>query len=412
MRLEPRELPENWASDFDLFDPAYVADPYSDWAAMRSRCPVARSDRYGGAVLPVRHEDIARIAHDPATFSSRVLEATGPVPAPGRELRMPPITSDPPDHDEQRRVLLPLFTKPRIRVLEETARRRAAGLIDDFGDRTLVDAADEFARHIPVTVIARMLGVPVQDEATFDRWVVMMLKEGPKNQAVRREAIRAITAYFSQLIATQRQHGPGEEGGIVQSILDKGDTGTTLTDEDIIGMCLLVLVAGIDTTWSAIGSCLWHLATHPVDRQRLADNPDLMDTAIEELLRAYAPITIGRTATRPASVGGIQLAAGDRVLLPFAAANRDPTVFSRADEVVIDREENRHLTFGLGIHRCVGSNLARMELKVALTEWLRRIPDFELAEGYEVAWTGANVRGPEALHLRFAAPALGGGKEQ
>jgi hypothetical protein len=363
-------------------------------------------------VLSVRHEDIARIAHDPATFSSRVLEATGPVPSPGRELKMPPITSDPPDHDEQRRLLLPLFTKPRIRTLEGIARDRAADLIDAFGDRTAVDAADEFARHIPVTVIARMLGVPVQDEATFDRWVVMMLKEGPKDQTVRREAIRAITAYFSQLIAAQHESDPAGDGGIVQALLTQRDTGTTLTDDDIVGMCLLVLVAGIDTTWSAIGSCLWHLATHPADRRRLAADPALLDTAIEELLRAYAPITIGRTATMPTSVGGVQMAAGDRVLLPFAAANRDPSVFARADEVLIDREENRHLTFGLGIHRCVGSNLARMELKVALTEWLRRIPEFELAEEHEVTWTGANVRGPEALHLRFAAPALGGGGER
>ncbi|NEK56843.1 cytochrome P450 [Geodermatophilus sabuli] len=405
---ERRELPENWASDFDLFDPAYVEDPYSDWVQMRAQCPVARSERYGGAVLPVRHEDIAQIAHDPATFSSRVLEATGPVPSPGRELKMPPITSDPPDHDEQRRLLLPLFTKPRIRALEGIARRRAAELIDAFGDRTVVDAADEFARHIPVTVIARMLGVPVQDEATFDRWVVMMLKEGPKEQAVRREAIRAITAYFSQLIAVQRESGQ-EDGGIVQALLTKRDTGPTLTDDDIVGMCLLVLVAGIDTTWSAIGSCLWHLATHPVDRRRLVDDPALLDTAIEELLRAYAPITIGRTATCPTSVGGVQMAAGDRVLLPFAAANRDPNAFDRADEVLIDREENRHLTFGLGIHRCIGSNLARMELKVALTEWLRRVPEFELAGERDVTWTGANVRGPEVLHLRFAAAALDGG---
>src|SRR5689334_18044973 len=119
--MHQRQLSPGWATDFDLFDEAYVEEPYSTWAAMREQCPVARTGRHGGAVLPVRHEDITRIAHDPETFSSRVLEATGPVPAPGRELRMPPISSDPPDHFEQRRLLLPLFTKPRIRALEGLA---------------------------------------------------------------------------------------------------------------------------------------------------------------------------------------------------------------------------------------------------------------------------------------------------
>jgi cytochrome P450 len=394
--MEPGRLPPGWATDFDLYDAAYVEEPHSTWAAMRAECPVAHTARRGGAVLPVRHEEIARIAHDPETFSSRVLEATGPVPPPGRELKMPPITSDPPEHQEQRRVLLPLFTKPRIRELEAITRAKAAALIDGIVDRDVIDAADEFARHIPVTVIARMLGVPAEHEDRFDEWVVMMLKKGPKNQPVRAEAIRAITGYFSSLIEEQRLEG-GD--GIVKYLLDTQDDGAALANDEIVGMCLLLLIAGIDTTWSAIGSSLWHLATHAADRRRLSEDPGLLDTAIEEFLRAYAPITIGRTATKPTAVGNVQMQAGDRVLLTYGAANRDPEAFDRGDEVIIDREVNRHMAFGLGIHRCVGSNLARMELKVALSEWLRRIPDFELAEDHPVTWTGANVRGPESLYL-------------
>jgi cytochrome P450 len=134
--MEPRRLPADWATDFDQFDAAYLEDPYSTWSAMRTECPVARTTRRGGAVLPVRHEEITRIAHDPETFSSRVLEATGPVPPPGRELKMPPITSDPPEHNGQRRVLLPLFTKPRIRELEAITRAKATALIDAIAGRT------------------------------------------------------------------------------------------------------------------------------------------------------------------------------------------------------------------------------------------------------------------------------------
>ena len=146
-------------------------------------------------------------------------------------------------------------------------------------------------------------------------------------------------------------------------------------------MAALVLIAGVDTTWSAIGSSLWHLATHPEDRQRLVADPSAMPLAVEELLRAYSPVTMARVVTEDVEFEGCPMKAGDKVLMNFPAANRDPEVFEDADRVVLDRELNRHVAFGSGIHRCAGSNLARMELRVAIEEWLRRIPEFRLAEG-------------------------------
>lgn len=394
-------LPENWERDFDLYDPRYLEDPFTIWDDMRrSGCPAAHTDRWGGAVLPSRREDIERVARDPQTFTSRAVEATGRVPAPGNELKIPPITSDPPEHDDERRLLLPLFTKPRIRELEGVTRETAERLADGLVGREVVDVADEFARHIPVKVIATMLGVPEEDSSRFDSWVVKFLKIGPRDQAVRVEAIKEITAYFHELLADRRAH---EAPGMLNYLLDKSEGGTKLTDDQLVGMCFLLLVAGIDTTWSTIGSSLWHLATHPEDRARLVAEPELLDTAIEEFLRAYAPITIARTATEPVELGGCPMSTGDRVLLPWAAANRDPESFERADEVLIDREENRHLAFGLGIHRCIGSNLARMEIRVALRAWLDRFPDFALDPDHTVTWTGGNVRGPESLHLRLDA---------
>ena len=161
------------------------------------------------------------------------------------------------------------------------------------------------------------------------------------------------------------------------------------------------MIAGIDTTWSAIGSSLWHLATHDEDRQRLVADPGLMDTAVEELLRAYAPVTMARVVTGDIEFEGCPMRQGDKVLLNFPAANRDPSAFDRADEVLLDRQENRHVAFGSGIHRCAGSNLARMELRVALEEWLARVPDFRLADGAEVLWAGGQVRGPRRLDVVF-----------
>ena len=167
------------------------------------------------------------------------------------------------------------------------------------------------------------------------------------------------------------------------------------------GNISLMLIAGIDTTWSSIGAALWHLAQHPDDRRRLVEEPALIPTAVEELLRAYSPVTMARIARHDTTIGDREVKEGERVLLSFPAANRDPAVFDRPDEVIIDRELNRHVAFGAGIHRCVGSNLARMEMQVAIEEFLAMIPEFELADPAAVTWAGGQVRGPRNLPIRF-----------
>ena len=163
----------------------------------------------------------------------------------------------------------------------------------------------------------------------------------------------------------------------------------------------LLLIAGIDTTWSAIGASLWHLARTPADRQRLVSEPELIPTAVEEFLRAFAPVTMARQVRRDGEIAGCPVRAGEMVLLAFPAANRDPAVFPDADKVIIDRKDNRHAAFGLGIHRCAGSNLARMEIQVALEEWLKRIPEFTLDESQPVNWSAGQVRGPRTVPLRI-----------
>ena len=170
-----------------------------------------------------------------------------------------------------------------------------------------------------------------------------------------------------------------------------------MPDTHVLGTAALTLIAGVDTTWSSIGASLWHLATHPEDRERLIAEPELMPTAIEELLRAYSPVTMGRIVVDDVEVAGCPMRAGDRVLLNFPAANRDPAAFEDPDTVLIDRTENRHAAFGLGIHRCAGSNLARMELRVALEEWLAAIPSSDSTTAAEVTWAGGQVRGPRTI---------------
>ena len=175
--------------------------------------------------------------------------------------------------------------------------------------------------------------------------------------------------------------------------------GQPVNDDIVGGMIVLLLIAGIDTTWSAIGSSLWHLAQHPEDHQRLLDDPDVMTFALEEFLRAYAPVTMARLVAKDTDFHGCPMKKDDWVLLPFPAANRDPLQFEDPDTFVVDREENRHAAFGLGIHRCLGSNLARLELKVAIEEFIKRFPRFELAG--DTRWSVGQIRGPRELPVRI-----------
>jgi hypothetical protein len=196
----------------------------------------------------------------------------------------------------------------------------------------------------------------------------------------------------------ERRKNPGTDL-ISYLVQQKYPDGRALTDNHVLGSVRLLLVAGVDTTWSAIGAFIWHLAKTPEDRRRLVAGPELMPTAIEELLRAYAPVTMAREVVAETAINGCPFKPGQMVLLSFPAANRDPAMFPDADRVILDRKENRHAAFGLGIHRCIGSNLARMELTVALEELLKRVPEFSLAG--PVRWSEGTVRGPRRLPIRF-----------
>ena len=205
---------------------------------------------------------------------------------------------------------------------------------------------------------------------------------------------------FDYLLEQIRDHVDNPRDDITTYLINAELDGHKLDPSHVAGAMALLLIAGIDTTWSAIGASLWHLARTPDDRERLVADPGLLPTAIEEFLRAYAPVTMARLVKQDMHWRGVDMKADDWVLLSFPAANRDPAQFDRADKVVIDREINRHAAFGLGIHRCVGSHLARMELRVALEVWLERFPVFTLDDPSAVTWAAGQVRGPRTLPLR------------
>ncbi|MEX0681959.1 MAG: cytochrome P450 [Dehalococcoidia bacterium] len=396
------EKKEDWAADYDIFDPTYVRDPYPIWDELRNSCPVAHSERWSGSWLPTRYEDVFTIAQDVERFSSRSITVT-PVPheqaaAADYGVRALPISVDPPTHTWSRRLLLPAFNLQSVQKWEPVTRDLCRSLIDGFGETGRADAAVGYAQQIPVRVIAGMLGIPADMSDTFTGWVRGVLEIGLQNPEVRVKSRAAIIAFFRECIA-ERRANPGDD--LISELLAAEVDGHPVSDDDVIGTCVLLLIAGIDTTWSAIGASLWHLATHAEDRARLAADPELMTTAVEELLRAYAPVTMARIVNEDTEVAGCPMRSGDRVLMAFPAANRDPEKFPDADRVVIDRLKNPHIAFGVGIHRCVGSNLARMEVRVALEEWMARIPDFWVEDPDAVTWAGGQVRGPRSLPVVF-----------
>jgi cytochrome P450 len=385
----------DWATDFDHLDPRWVEDPYPIWDELRQSCPIAHTERFMGVYFPSRYDDVRAIAYDTEHFSSRriiVRETLPPL------LPAPPITSDPPEHRPAKQVLLPAFTPEAIGLHEPRAREICRELLGRLAGKKSGDAAAEYAQEIPARVIAHMLGIAEQDGDRFRKWIHEVLELGTTDSATLVRAHTEMQAFFTEEMAKRRVR-PGDD--LISYLMNARIAGRPLGDEHIIGSLKLLLIAGIDTTWSAIGACLWHLATHPQDRRRLAADPALIPTAVEEFLRAYAPVTMAREVVKETAINGCPLKPGQMVLLSFPAANRDPDKFTDADRVIVDRQTNPHAAFGLGIHRCIGSNLARMEINVALKEWLAWIPEFRLDPAIEVKWSEGTVRGPRRLPMLF-----------
>ena len=300
-------------------------------------------------------------------------------------------------HTWARKILLPPFSANAVAKYEPETRELCAELVEGFIKNGRADGAADYAQQIPPRVIASMLGIPKEEAPMFTEWVRGFLELGLTNPELREQSAMNIFQYMNERIQ-ERKANP-REGDLVTYLLAQKVDGEPVPEGHVLGTCFLLMVAGIDTTWSSIGSALWHLAQHPEDRKRLINEPEIMPLAIEELLRAYSPVTMARYVAEDTEYAGCPMHEGDKVLMNFPAANRDPRMFENPDKVIIDRPKNPHIAFGVGIHRCAGSNLARMEMKVSIEEWLKRIPDFRLEDPGAVTWAGGQVRGPRQMGL-------------
>lgn len=365
------------------------------WKQLReSGCPVVFSENYDGFFIAPRYAEVAAIARNPEVFSSEFV--TVPPMLGVGEVGMPPLTSDPPDHGPLKGLLTSAFTPKRMALIEPLVREIVASSIDAIEGRGWCEASEEFSKVVPMYTIARLLGLPTEDDPTFTDWVHRMIEMQGSDESF--EAGFEVMEYFSELLP-KRKADPGED--FISYLTTAEVDGHRLDDSDIILSSMSVFLAGIDTTWSTLAHALWHLAQDQDLQKRLRDEPALMDSAREEFLRFYAPVTVARVAKHDTEVSGCPIAARQLVMIPFPSANRDPDEFDDPDTFDAERSPNRHVAFGLGIHRCVGVNLARLELSIALHEFLQRLPQFRLDPDHEITWAVGPIRGPRSLRLLF-----------
>lgn len=376
--------------EFDFHGPA-LDDVFDTYKTLREQCPVGHSKNHGGFWYLTKSEDIFAAEQDPDTYS---VAPSMLLPAFGTDVPLIPIDIDPPEHTDYRKLLLPLFTPKATARLEDGMHQTAKDLAVEVATQEIVDVSAGFARPMPTIIFSRLAGFPEKDWPKFDHWVDDIIYERTVDPERARRASQDVMDYFDELL--KDRVGSTDTSDLVGHLLNVDMAGRKLTHDELLSYCYLLFLAGLDTTAWAIRSSLWFLAQHPSEQARLRENPDMIPTAAEEFLRTLSPVqAMARTCKADVEVGGEQIKAGERVVLVFGAGNRDPEVYDDPDQIVIDRENNRHLAFGGGIHRCLGSNLGRRELVVALEEFLANVPEFSLANPNE-QWHGV---GPLTLKI-------------
>jgi cytochrome P450 len=358
---------------FDPFVQTSAPDPHPVYRALRDREPLHRSEERGLWVLS-RHADVRTAILDPATFSS----ARGVVPSGFVPEKPILISSDAPVHTRLRKAVQRALTPRRVAELEPRIRSFARRLLDGLPLGEEVDLVAAYAQPLPMYVMSELLGVPMEHRPTFRRWADAVVHTDQGSSTAIEAAQRELYAYFARVVAERRATPREDLIGILLSPTDEGDL---LSEDEILGFCFLLLLAGIETTTAALGNAVAILDRERDVRARLAADPALLPAAVEEVLRFDSPVQgLTRTLTRDLELHGRRLRRGERVHLLFAAANRDERCFAEPDRFEAGRDPNPHLAFGFGVHFCLGASLARLELRIGLEELLARAPGYAVTD--------------------------------
>jgi cytochrome P450 len=397
---------------FDPADPAFIADPYPVFREMRERHPVMYDERTS-QWLVTRHADVDRLLRDRRLGRSYLHTATheemGRTPPPAWHAPFTELNGngmldrEPPDHTRLRRLVLKAFTPRTVEGLRDRIQALVDGYLDDLEGAGEVDLIAQYIEPLPVTVIADLLGIPEADRHKLRPWsrdICLMYELNPPDASARKAVTASLefSAYLRELLRDRRTR-PGED--LISELAAVVDDGDKLTEDELIGTCVLLLNAGHEASVNGAGNGWWTLFRHPGQLARLREDPALASTAVDELLRFDTPLALfERWVLEDIEVGGMMLPRGSELALQFVSANRDPSVFAAADELDLGRSPNPHVSFGAGIHYCLGAPLARLELQIAFSTLLRRAPGLELVEVPE--WKRTYVlRGLRSLLVRW-----------
>ncbi|MFT4394156.1 cytochrome P450 [Gordonia lacunae] len=397
---------EDVTVDFDVYDQSIAApiDRFQERAAeLAAKGPVVYSTAYGGHWIVTRYNEIHEVLRDAETFSSYpnnlvTNEAFG---------KFIPIELDPPEHTGYRKALQPLFGPARMKTLSDSIRVVVNDLLDGFAAKGEAEYISEFAHELPARIFLALMDWPIEDAPLFTEATDVVLfgkPGGTEEESLEARAVAGMQmlGYFQKMV-DERRADPGEDvtSQLIHTEVEMEDGLRLLTDEELNRMFFLLLIAGLHTVQGSLAWAIVHLVNNPGQRQDIIDDPDAIPTAVEEILRIEAAVVPGRRATRDVELGGMTISAGEQLILMLCSANRDDAEFDEPDDLDLTRRPNRHLSFGGGAHRCLGSHLARIELTIALEEIHRRIPDYELVESDPPVFHASQVRGCVRMPIRF-----------
>lgn len=389
-------------STFDITEKNHRKNIESVWSRMRQEAHLPRSSRHGGFYIVTKYDDVSSAARNTKDFSSA--ENGIAIPDMHAGARLLPVESDPPHQTEYRSLFMRFLGKEAILRHEPMVRAVARDLLSSVMGRPQIDFAQDFARPYPAIVVLTLLDIAERDIDRLTYLVDTSIdgaegegRSGPQRMAAARE----LTEYLKDILAAKRAT-PYDPGNVISTIAHSQLPTAPLGPKEQSSLLKIFIFGGFTTTTFALTSAVRWLMDHPADLEKLRTQPTLLHTALDEFVRFASPGTyLGRTVMRDTAIGETALRRGDRILLAPGAANRDPGVFVRPEEILLDRTPNRHLGFGHGPHGCMGTHLARLEIQVALQECLERIADYRIDTGREIHWSSGETQGMTTLPLRL-----------
>lgn len=396
--VDTKDQPECPVINWQLDGLKPVEGFYRELDELREEAPAYWNTSGNGYWMLTRFHDIRDAYQNGEIFSSESIIVNDPNP----QYTWIPTLIDGPDHTKYRQVLNSFFSPTAVAQRESINRQFANDIIDQIIDNGGCDVASEFAGEFPVRVFLSMAGLPQKDALDFVSWVTAIFAQmaNPGDHSDQAAAATAIRAYFADMIADRRVNPLDPKSDFVTHLLRAKYYDHPLDDEQMLNILGVLILAGLDTMRCQLGYSFYHFATHPGDRQRILDEPDVIPSAVEEILRYYSIVNPGRKLTDDFEIAGCPMRKGDMVLLDLAQANRDPRAFPDADKFIIDRPNNKHVAFGPGAHRCMGSHLARQELRIGLEEWHKRIPNYVVNTDQPIIEHGGQ-RGIVSLPIRW-----------